>query len=620
MLKLLAAVRLRPSVRLRLLACIGLLAALTLVAGLSGWMAMSETQARMDRLVDRRIVAAQQLKAVSDMYAVKVVDTAWKTQSAQLSTLDALEAVTTAQQEIARNWEAYRQTPRTAEEAKVVSWMEVTLPRAEAAVEQLKDLLRAGDTAALAAFNSGELYIAIDPVTGSLNQLVDLQIRAARQEAQASQLAYERWRAAMLALAAGSAAVMAFAFATVVVSVANPLARMTRAMQRLAEGDGSVEIPGLRRHDEIGAMAKAAAVFRQAALDGMARERLEAEADAARTAAETERRRNEIQSAALAQAQAQVVSGLAAGLKRLAAGDLTARLDAAFAADYEQLRSDFNTAMDRLQQAVQAVSRNAESIRGGSREVSQAAGGLSRRTEQQAASLEEAAAALDEITAGVRRTAEGAVEAGAVVRQAADDAARSALVVEEAMAAMAGIRGAAREIGTIVGVIDEIAFQTNLLALNAGVEAARAGDAGKGFAVVASEVRALAQRSADAAREIKQLISASTAQVDGGVQLVSRTGEALGRISGQVAAINDLAAAIAASAQEQAGGLQQVNAAVTELDRATQQNAAMIEESAAAALALDQETDELATLVGFSRVRPAPRAVEPARRRAAAGL
>jgi methyl-accepting chemotaxis protein len=244
-------------------------------------------------------------------------------------------------------------------------------------------------------------------------------------------------------------------------------------------------------------------------------------------------------------------------------------------------------------------------IRAGAGEISTAADDLSRRTEQQASSLEETAAALEEITVTVKKTAEGARHARDIVSTAKVDADKSGEVVREAMAAMTGIDKSSKQISDIIGVIDEIAFQTNLLALNAGVEAARAGDAGRGFAVVASEVRALAQRSAQAAKEIKGLISASTAQVDQGVRLVGRTGEALGRIVAQVVEINTVIADIAASAQEQSTGLEQVNTAVNEMDQVTQKNAAMVEEMTAAAHGLAGETEELGQLIARYQIRQA---------------
>ncbi|MGO9005412.1 MAG: methyl-accepting chemotaxis protein [Beijerinckiaceae bacterium] len=317
--------------------------------------------------------------------------------------------------------------------------------------------------------------------------------------------------------------------------------------------------------------------------------------------------------AAKAAEQARVVQLLADGLGKLSDGNLTCRLNDAFPAEYEKLRGDFNASIEKLHQAMLAINTNAHAIRSGTDEISTAADDLSRRTEQQAASLEETAASLDQITTTVNKTAEGAKHAHDVVSTAKANAEKSGIVVRNAVEAMNGIEKSSKQISQIIGVIDEIAFQTNLLALNAGVEAARAGDAGRGFAVVASEVRALAQRSAEAAKEIKGLISTSTEQVDRGVDLVEETGKALERIVIQVAEINDVVSAIAASAQEQATGLHQVNTAVNQMDHVTQQNAAMVEETTAAAHSLSHETEELGRLVGrFQIGESAP--VTPMRR------
>jgi methyl-accepting chemotaxis protein len=315
------------------------------------------------------------------------------------------------------------------------------------------------------------------------------------------------------------------------------------------------------------------------------------------TEVEQERARNEAERRAAAERQEQAMSGIGAALGRLAEGDLRVRLDGDFPEEYVRLQADFNAAVARLAEVMSVIVGNAGAIGGAAREITQAADDLSRRTEQQAASLEQTAAALDQITATVNRTAEGARQAHAVVGAARGDAEASGEVVRSAVAAMGQIEKSSGEIGQIIGVIDEIAFQTNLLALNAGVEAARAGEAGKGFAVVASEVRALAQRSAEAAKEIKALISASTQQVDSGVALVGRTGQALQRIVGQVSEIAGLVAEIAASAQEQSTGLAQVNVAVNQMDEMTQKNAAMVEESTAASHALAQEAAELDRLM-----------------------
>jgi methyl-accepting chemotaxis protein len=320
------------------------------------------------------------------------------------------------------------------------------------------------------------------------------------------------------------------------------------------------------------------------------------------TAVEHERAANEAERRTAAETQARAMRRLGEGLTALAAGDLRARIDGDFPAEYAAIQSDFNAAMHQLAEVMSVIIDTADRVGSATGEIGQAADDLSRRTEQQAASLEETAAALDEITATVRTTADGATQARSVVAAAKGDAERSGEVVRNAVAAMGEIEASAKQISQIIGVIDEIAFQTNLLALNAGVEAARAGDAGKGFAVVASEVRALAQRSADAAKEIKTLISASTQQVGQGVTLVGETGQALQRIAAQVADINAVVSEIAASAAEQATGLQEVNTAVNQMDQVTQQNAAMVEQTTAASHSLRQEAGQLAELIGRFRV------------------
>ncbi len=308
-------------------------------------------------------------------------------------------------------------------------------------------------------------------------------------------------------------------------------------------------------------------------------------------------RRNGEAVAAAGARQQHVVEELGTGLGRLAQNDLTFRITEPFPDGYERLRLDYNHAMEVVAAALGAVSHAASGINNGASDIRQASDDLSQRTEQQAASLEQTAAAMDEITGTVRETAAGAVRANSVVTMARTEAEQSGEVVARAVDAMNGIERASSEISDIISVIDGIAFQTNLLALNAGVEAARAGDAGKGFAVVASEVRALAQRSADAAKDVKTKILASTDQVEAGVRLVSETGAALERIIGRIGEISTLIGTIAASAEQQANGLQQVNTAVTEMDGMTQQNAAMVEEATAAARSLADEAGALAAQV-----------------------
>lgn len=291
------------------------------------------------------------------------------------------------------------------------------------------------------------------------------------------------------------------------------------------------------------------------------------------------------------------VDALAGSLKALAEGDLTQTIEKPFLPAFETLRVDFNGATERLRAAMQTVSQNAGAIAMASQDIQTASDDLARRTEQQASSVEETAAALEEITTTMADSSRRAQEAGELVRNARESAERSGVIVDNAVEAMGRIESSATEIGSIIGVIDEIAFQTNLLALNAGVEAARAGEAGKGFAVVAQEVRELAQRSARAAREIKELISASNGHVKNGVSLVGETGGVLRDIAAQVMQVNDNVNAIVEAAREQAAGLRAISEAINTMDQATQRNATMVEESKASAHGLANEARSLFQLI-----------------------
>ena len=409
--------------------------------------------------------------------------------------------------------------------------------------------------------------------------------------------------------------------------LSGPVRSLTASMTDMAGGDYDVTVPFSNRPDEIGDMAKAVEVFRK---NGIAVRELNMASESERVnvsrlqaaIGEVTKRASAGDFSArisgdfghaelnrFAESVNKLIENVDSGLgetgriiSKLAQGDLTDTMRGQFEGAFADLQSNVNATMDALKNMIGNVRSSTTNIDGSTQELKSATDDLSRRTEQQAAALEETSAALDEITAVVKNSSERAQEASQMVSEAKTDAGRSAEVVRDAVTAMGRIEQASSEISQIINVIDEIAFQTNLLALNAGVEAARAGDAGKGFAVVAQEVRELAQRSANAAKDIKGLITKSGTEVDAGVKLVHKTGEALTNIERQVIAINDHIQSIARAAQEQSAGLAEVNTAINQMDQVTQKNAAMVEETSAATHRLSEEARNLAQMIAWFRL------------------
>jgi methyl-accepting chemotaxis protein len=400
----------------------------------------------------------------------------------------------------------------------------------------------------------------------------------------------------MLVLSVGAAVMLVvciLAFLIIRRSV-RPLEILTGSVNRISNGDLSESVPFVERANEFGAIARALSIFRD---NAHAKQNMEIQAAEQRAFADTERARNDDEKRSLSEQIDFAVTELAEGLGRLAHGDISKTLDMPFVGRLEQLRADFNNSLVRLKDTLSGISDSAHAIQRNSGSMSQSADALSKRTEAQAASLEETAAAIDEITVTVRSSSERAREANQAVTSTKKTADSSATVVENAVSAMARIEESSQKIEQIIEVIDDIAFQTNLLALNAGIEAARAGEAGKGFAVVAQEVRELAQRSADAAREIKTLITDSSREVADGSGLVKQTGEVLASISRDIVAISGHVEMIATAAKDQSSALEEVNNSVNAMDQMTQKNASMVEESTDASRRLADEADDLLALI-----------------------
>ena len=583
------------SIRVKILSCILVLVSILAATFAFSLYSLEEQGNRTHSIVADRVVPMGQLKSISDDYAVKIVDTVHKVSAGTMTGAEGSRNISEAMADIDKSWNAYTATYLTDDEKRLVAEFEAIRKTADAKINAIGPLLSSGDNAAINTFADGPLYSIVDPLSDSISKLTAIQLTAALDVMRTGDEVQSLTFNTMIVLGIIAAVTTVISILIVQRGVIKPLNAMTGTMSALTSGKLDLEIAGAERSDEIGQMARNVVIFRDNAIE---RARLEQEADANRSLSEKERIAREEQKAREAADTQFAVDNLANGLSRLSEGDVSYRISQPFVDHLDVVRNNFNASAEKLQSALSRVAENARGIDAGANEIRAAADDLAKRTEQQAASVEETAAALEEITTTVKDSTKRAQEAGHLVARARTGAEQSGNVVRKAVVAMEQIEKSSSEISNIISVIDEIAFQTNLLALNAGVEAARAGEAGKGFAVVAQEVRELAQRSANAAKDIKALITTSNTQVQQGVELVGKTGRALETIVAEVQEINRHVMAIVESAQEQSSGLQQINTAVNQMDQDTQKNAAMVEESTAASHSLAREAASLNQLLG----------------------
>ncbi len=474
-------------------------------------------------------------------------------------------------------------------------------------------------TALMLMQGAAQSFAGIEQLTADLNE-TSKNVRDHKLAADNAEL--EQQKIVLIGAMLGALIVSCLVSLLISRGISRPVVGIARAIRHMAEGNFDLALPGLGRKDEIGEIATAVEALKQKAIE---KARSEADAVAARQAQEAESAAQQRRKAAelhaqaaeerakVAEDQANVLRLLAAGLKSLSDGDLTIYLDEGFTGDHRQIRDDFNAAVVRLHETIRAISDLARDVSAATADISSSTTNLSERTEEQAAGLEETAASMEEIAATVKTNAVNARHADQSAGSTREVADRSGQIVAKAVEAMAKIENSSRRISDIIGVIDEIARQTNLLALNAAVESARAGEAGRGFAVVASEVRSLAQRSSQAAKDIKDLITSSNMQIKDGVALVNRAGTALGEIVNSIKDVAGIVSDIANASTEQASGIEQVNKALTRMDVVTQQNSALVEENAATTKTLEQQAKAMDERVAFFKLKADAESREEAR-------
>ena len=707
--------------------------------GLQGMLGAKEG---LRTVYEDRVVPLKQLKHVADAYAVSVIDVVNKANAGLATAEDTLKAVDTAQSDIKREWGQYAATSMTPDEKKLAQEVAVTMAAADASVVELERFLTGKSGSLKGALGSfdGPLYATVDPVSGKISDLVELQLRVAQESYDAAVADYDHKRVVVVSIAAIVAAAAALVGFLLYRNIVPPMLRLAGQMREITAGNTELQVDSDRR-DELGEVVsafrdlfgKVRSDLAEAQQRATVNERIRQALDSASTnvmvadtdgtivfmnksvtemlghneaelrkmvpgfsvsgalganfdafhrnpshqrnmlaalqsthrtqikvgpltfaltanpivdsqgqrigtvvewrdrtvEAEVEDEIGKVVSAAAAGDYSQRVpeegkSGfflqMAQGLNRivevsesgikevgrvsraLAAGDLSQKVTGDFDGQFAELQADSNETNERLREVIGQIRESVESITTASKEIAAGNTDLSGRTEEQASSLEETASSMEQLTSTVKQNADNARQANQLVVGASEVAQRGGDVVREVVVTMGGISESSKKIADIISVIDGIAFQTNILALNAAVEAARAGEQGRGFAVVATEVRNLAQRSAGAAKEIKELISDSVGKVESGSRLVDEAGRTMEEIVVSVKRVTDIMAEITAASVEQSAGIEQVNQAITQMDEVTQQNAALVEQAAAAAESLEEQAQMLSQAVAVFKL------------------
>ncbi|WP_094462761.1 methyl-accepting chemotaxis protein [Pannonibacter phragmitetus] len=504
------------TIRIKLFLSLCLLALALFATSLEGWIALQDASDRTESIVEGRVVPMEQLKTVSDMYAVNIKDTAHKVRSGYMPWADGEAQVKEALAIIEAQWMAYSSTSMGSEEKRLAAEVVSTKSRAEPAINKLAGILQAQDAGALDAFVLNELYPAVDPVGEPIARLMNLQIQMAQQVYAEAVKDRIQSKTIMIVIAAASILVIAFAGYTVVTGVTRPLAGMQGAMRQLAEGNLEADVPYLTRKDEIGSMAAAVQVFKD---NGLERRRLEAEQAEQRAVAERR-----------AMAIEQVING--------------------FDSDVSLILRTVAAASSELEATAASLSASAE-------ESAQSATTVSAASEQASANVQTVAGASEELDASIAEIANR-------VQSSADVAGKALKAANETETMVEGLVASAEKIGSVVELINDIAGQTNLLALNATIEAARAGEAGKGFAVVATEVKSLASQTAKATEEID-------AQITGMQGATGRVAAAIRSIGDIIQRISESSSAVAAAVEQQSAATREIVRNITEAATGTQQ-------------------------------------------------